>query len=79
MLLEDIFGLILRSAAMIRRHEHMANDYDKKVHLMYQEFRKQVGLFVGYLAAQCDASASNREALAFEQLLVRLNMFAYYG
>jgi hypothetical protein len=83
-LLEDIFGLILQTAAMIRRRQDMANDYDEKMYAMYKEFRKQVGRFIRYLRAQPDApawngSARNGEALAFEQLLVRLNMFGYYG
>jgi hypothetical protein len=82
-LLEDIFGLILRTAAMIRRQDDMANDYDEKVHTTYKEFRKQIGRFIRYLRAQSDASTGNgsvgnEEAFAFEQLLVRLNMFGYY-
>jgi Gamma tubulin complex component C-terminal len=78
-LLEDIFGLILRIAAMIRRHDGVTNDYDEKVQTMYKEFRKQVSRFIRYLRAQSDVSVGNGEALVFEQLLVRLNMFGYYG
>lgn len=77
--LEDIFGLILRTAALIRRHDEMANDYDEKVHVMYKDFRNQVGRFIRYLRTQSDATAGKGEALAFEQLLVRLNMFGYYS
>jgi hypothetical protein len=77
--LEDIFGLILRTAALIRQHDEMANDYDEKVHAMYKDFRNQVGRFIRYLRTQSDAAAGKGEALAFEQLLVRLNMFGYYN
>jgi len=82
--LEDIFGLILRTAAMIRRHDDTANDHDEKVYMMYKEFQKQVGRFIRYLQAQSDTStwngsAGNGEVPAFEQLLVRLNMFGYYS
>lgn len=83
-LLEDIFGLILQTAAMIRRCDDMANDYDEKMYATYKEFRKQVRRFIRYLRTQSDASmrngsAGNGGAPAFEQLLIRLNMFGYYG
>ena len=83
-LLEDVFGLVLRFAAMVRNDDAKSNDYDEKTKNMHQEFRKQVGRFTRYLQAQSDASisgggAGNGEALAFEQLLVRLNMFGYYS
>jgi hypothetical protein len=77
--LEDIFGLILRTAALMHRHDEMANDYDEKIHAMYKGFRKQVWRFIRYLRAQSDAVSGKTEALAFEQLLVRLSMFGYYG
>jgi hypothetical protein len=77
--LEDIFGLVLRTAALIRRQDEMTDDSDEKLHAMYKDFRKQVGRFIRYLQAQSNAAAGKGEALAFEQLLIRLNMFGYYG
>jgi hypothetical protein len=83
-LLEDIFGLILRFAAMVRADDATTKDDNEKARTMYKEFRKQVGRFTRYLRAQSDASTSrssagNGEALAFAQLLVRLNLFGNYS
>jgi hypothetical protein len=83
-LLEDVFGLILRFAAMVRADDATTKDHNGEVHAMYKEFRKQVGRFVRYLQAQSDASmsgssAGNGEALAFAQLLARLNLFGHYS
>ena len=83
-LLEDIFGLILKVAAMTRNDDTTSNDRNEEVQALYKKFRKQVGRFTRYLQAQSDASTSaggggNGEALAFGQLLVRLNMFGYYS
>ena len=64
--LEDIFGLILRTAALMHRHDEMANDYDEKIRAMYKDFRKQVRRFIRYLRAQSDATSGKAEALAFE-------------
>jgi hypothetical protein len=83
-LLEDIFGLILRFAAMVRADDVTTKDHDEKVQTIYKEFRKQVGRFIRYLRVQSDASTSggaagNGEAPAFAQLLVRLTLFGGYG
>lgn len=83
-LLEDVFGLILRFAAMVRADDPTTKDYDGEVRTMYKVFRKQIGRFIRYLRAQSDASTSgssagNGEALAFAQLLVRLNLFGHYS
>ena len=83
-LLEDVFGLILRFAAMVRSDDTTSDDHNEKVQTMYKEFRKKVGRFIRYLQAQSHAATSasatgDGEAVAFEQLLVRLDMFGYYS
>ena len=82
-LLDEVFGLILKFAALARNAD-MIDDFDTRAKAMHEEFRKLGGMLIQYLESQCGmfavfGDASSKDAAVFEQLLVRLDLFGYYS
>jgi hypothetical protein len=84
--MNDIFGLILRLAGMVRMGS--SDDDTEDMRNMHMEFKKQVGRVVRYLRSQGNASTEARHDTEaegfigeppFEHLLVKLDMYGYYA